>query len=42
MKSKYQADEHGSTNNGWRHCRVRDSMHYSYEQPGYGNQSLAM
>ncbi|CAM0883209.1 unnamed protein product [Alopecurus aequalis] len=39
MKSKYQADEHS---NSWRHCRVRDSMHYSYEQPGYTNQSLAM
>lgn len=42
MKSKYQADEHGGANNSWRPCRVRDSMHYSYGQPGYGNQSLAM
>ena len=43
MKSKYQADEHsGANNNGWRHCRARDGMHYSYEQPGYANQSLAM
>lgn len=42
MKSKYQADEHGGSNNSWRHCRVRDNMQYSYEQPGYANQSLAM
>ncbi|TKW17271.1 hypothetical protein SEVIR_5G355100v4 [Setaria viridis] len=43
MKSKYQADEHSGTNNGWRHCRVRNEMHYySYEQAGYAKQSLAM
>lgn len=42
MKSKYQADEHNSSSNGWRHCRVRDNTPYSYEHPGYTNQSLAM
>lgn len=42
MKSKYHADEHSGTNNGWRHCRARNNMHYSYEKPGYANQSLAM
>ncbi|KAL6614328.1 hypothetical protein ACP70R_036598 [Stipagrostis hirtigluma subsp. patula] len=42
MKSKYHADEQNGTNNGWRHCRVRNNMHYSYEQAGYTKQSLAM
>ncbi|TVU34801.1 hypothetical protein EJB05_16653 [Eragrostis curvula] len=42
MKSKYHADEHSGTNNGWRHCRVRNDMPYSYEQAGYTKQSLAM
>ncbi|KAK3165714.1 hypothetical protein QOZ80_1AG0036770 [Eleusine coracana subsp. coracana] len=42
MKSKYHVDEHNGANNGWRHCRVRNDMHYSYEQAGYAKQSLAM
>uniref|UniRef100_A0A0A9FNQ9 Uncharacterized protein n=1 Tax=Arundo donax TaxID=35708 RepID=A0A0A9FNQ9_ARUDO len=42
MKSKYHTDEHSGSNNGWRHCRVRNDMHYSYEQAGYAKQSLAM
>uniref|UniRef100_A0A0E0JPV8 Uncharacterized protein n=1 Tax=Oryza punctata TaxID=4537 RepID=A0A0E0JPV8_ORYPU len=41
MKPKYHSEEHSGANNGWRHCRVRNNMHYSYENPGC-NQSLAM
>uniref|UniRef100_A0A0A9HC16 Uncharacterized protein n=1 Tax=Arundo donax TaxID=35708 RepID=A0A0A9HC16_ARUDO len=42
MKSKYHTDEYSGTNNGWRHCRVRNDMRCSYEQAGYGKPSLAM
>ncbi|KAL6853820.1 hypothetical protein ACP4OV_019849 [Aristida adscensionis] len=42
MKSKYHADERSGVSNGWRHCRVRNDMHCSYEQAGYAKQSLAM
>ncbi|BAD68288.1 unknown protein [Oryza sativa Japonica Group] len=41
MKPKYHSEERNGANNGWRHCRVRNNMQYSYENPGC-NQSLAM